>query len=125
MIKHSISIIGKKQKSRDNAQIAYINEIRDLKFILDQELNSWENIDSWNNFSAQEWVFKLAIKVFKGKKVDICCDCCEYSYVSPLNLNDKNNQKCQGVKIAFLVQKVLDEIIIANARRENDGTYSA
>ena len=123
MNKHSINTIGKKQKARDNAQIVYINENQDLKIILDNNFKTWEDIDSWDDFSAQEWVFKIAINVFKGKKVDICCDCCEYSYVSPLNFNDINNQKCKGVKIAFLVEKILNEIIIAKAIRENDGTY--
>jgi len=47
----------------------------------------------------------------------------------PLNLSQSilniKNEKCFGKKSAYIIEKVVDEIVLARARRENDGTYSA
>ena len=34
-------------------------------------------------------------------------------------------EKCFGKKSAYMIEKVVDEIVLAKARRESDGTYSA
>ena len=60
-----------------------------------------------------------------GKKLDLRCTCCEYSYVLYRNLNQCIGQKCYGIKIAYMIVKIVDEIVLAKARRDIDGTYSA
>ena len=34
-------------------------------------------------------------------------------------------EKCFGKKSAYMSEKVVDEIVLAKARRESDGTYCA
>ena len=34
-------------------------------------------------------------------------------------------EKCFGKKSAYMIEKVVDEIVLAKSRRESDGTYSA
>ena len=34
-------------------------------------------------------------------------------------------QECYGIKTGYMIEKIVDEIILAKARRETDGTYSA
>ena len=65
------------------------------------------------------------MEVCKGIKIDIKCDCCEYNDLIPNDFESIKKEKCYGKKSAFMIEKVVDEIVLAKARRENDGTYSA
>ena len=67
----------------------------------------------------------MALEVFRGKKIDIKCDCCEYNDLIPNDFESINKEKCFGKKSAYMIEKVVDEIVLAKARRESDGTYSA
>ena len=69
------------------------------------------NFDSWESISVQGWIFSKALEVYKGMKIDIKCDCCENNEFIPNDLES--------------IEKVVDEIVLAKARRANDGTYSA
>ena len=120
---NNIKIIGKKQSSRNGACTVYINKITGIDNILNNAEEIWNDFDKWNDLSLQKLVFDIAVKVSKGNKFDICCDCCDYTYVSHHDFRDSLKQKCNGVKIGFIIEKIVDEIIIAKARRENDGTY--
>ena len=58
-------------------------------------------------------------------KIDIKCDCCEHNDLFPNDFERIRKEKCFGKKSAYMIEKVVDEIVLAKARRESDGTYSA
>ena len=70
-------------------------------------------------------IFSRALDVYKGKKIDIKCDCCEYVDSIPNDFDNIKKELCYGKKSAYMIQKVADEIVLAKARREGDGTYIA
>ena len=125
MNQNSVKVIGINDQSRNNSSIAYINQVEGLKDILNMDFDKWSNFDSWESISAQQWVFSRALEVYKGMKIDIKCDCCEQIDFIPNNLKNIKKQKCFGKKSAYMIEKVVDEIVLAKARRESDGTYSA
>ena len=125
MSQNSLKIIGIKDKSRTDAYLVYVDKTDGLKGILNKDFNEWSNFDSWESILVQQWVFSIALDVYRGKKIDLKCDCCEY--IDPLQNNFENikKEKCYGKKSAYMIKKVVDEIVSAKARRESDGTYSA
>ena len=125
MNQNSVKVIGINDESRNNASIAYINQVDGLKDILNMDFNKWSNFDSWESISAQQWIFSRALEVFKGMKIDIKCDCCEHNDLIPNDFESIKKEKCFGKKSAYMIEKVVDEIVLAKARRESDGTYSA
>ena len=62
---------------------------------------------------------------YKGKKIDIKCECCEYIKFTQRDSKKISDLKCYGIKSAYMIKKVLDEILLEKIRRESDGTYSA
>ena len=65
------------------------------------------------------------MEIYKGKKIDIKCDCCEHIKNLPSDFNSIKKEKCFGKKSAYMIEKVLNEIVLARLRRDSDGTYSA
>ena len=118
-----INLIGFRQIPRDDAFLFYLNEVDDLNKIFKSNFNSWSNFDTWDNMNAQQWIFKRAIDVYLGKKIDIICNCCEYIYLLYGDSKNRLNQKCFCIKTFYMIEKVLDEIVLAKAIRSNDGTY--
>ena len=55
----------------------------------------------------------------------IKCDCCVHNDLIPNDFESIKKEKCFGKKSAYMIKKVVDEIVLAKARRESDGTYSA
>ena len=108
---------------RNDANLFYLNEVDDLIKIFKNDFNSWSNFDSWDNMNAQQWIFKRAMDVYLRKKIDIRCDCCEYIYLLYGDSKNRLNHKCFGIKTLYMIEKVLDEIVLAKAMRSNDGTY--
>ena len=125
MNQYSVKTIGIKDESRNNASIAYINQVEGLKDILNMDFDEWSNFDSWESISVQQWIFSRALEVFRGMKIDIKCDCCEHNDLIPNDFESIKKEKCFGKKSAYMIEKVVDEIVLAKARRESDGTYSA
>ena len=125
MNQHSIKIIGIEDKSRNDAYLANVNEVDGLKDILNRDFDEWSNFDSWESISVQQWIFSRALDVYRGKKIDIKCDCCENNDLIPNDFENIKKEKCFGKKSAYMIEKVVDEIVLAKARRESDGTYSA
>ena len=125
MNKNYVKTIGIKDESRKDAYLFHVNQADELQGILKRDFNEWSNFDSWESISAQQWIFSRALEVYKGMKIDIKCDCCEQIVFIQDNFENIKKEKCYGKKIAFMVEKVLDEIVLAKARRESDGTYSA
>ena len=125
MNKNYVKIIGIKDESRKDAYLEYLNQVDGLKGILNGDFHDWSNFDSWECISVQQWIFSRALDVFRGKKIDIKCDCCEHNDLIPNNFERIKKEKCFGKKSAYMIEKVVDEILLAKARRENDGTYSA
>ena len=126
MNQNSVKTIGINDEPRKDSHLVYVNQADGLKDILNRDFDEWSNFDSWESISAQQWIFSRALEVYKGMKIDIKCDCCEYN--NDLILNDFESikkEKCYGIKSAFMIKKVVDEILLAKARRESDGTYSA
>ncbi|MDC3047310.1 phosphoenolpyruvate carboxykinase, partial [Prochlorococcus sp. AH-736-A21] len=103
----------------------YVNQADGLKGILNRDFDEWSNFDSWESISVQQWIFSRALEVLRGKKIDIKCDCCENNTLIPNDFERIKKEKCFGKKSAYMIEKVVDEIVLAKARRESDGTYSA
>ena len=120
-----INTIGIKQIAREEAHLYQVSEVQGLIDTLDKEISEWSDFDSWENLRVQQWIFERAMDIYKGKKIDIKCNCCEYNYTSQRDLVKSSNKKCYGIKSAYMIEKVFHEITLAEARRESDGTYSA
>ena len=125
MKQNSVKVIGIKDESRKDAHLSYLEKEDGLKVVLSSDFDDWSNFDSWESISIQQWIFSRALDVYKGKKIDIRCDCCDYVDSLPCNFENIKKEKCYGKKSAYMIEKVLDEIVLAKARRESDGTYSA
>ncbi len=120
-----INTVGIKQTSREEALLFEVSDVEGLIDTLDKDISEWTNFDSWENLRVQKWIFERAMDIYKGKKIDIKCNCCEYTCLSKRELEKSSNKKCYGIKSAYMIEKVFDEIVLAKARRESDGTYSA
>ena len=125
MNQNSVKTIGIKDKSRKDSHCVYVNQVDGLKGILDMHFDEWSNFDSWESISVQQWIFSKALEVFRGKKIDIKCDCCEHNDLIPNDFESIKKEKCYAKKSAFMIERVVDEIVLAKKRRESDGTYSA
>ena len=125
MKQNFLKVIGIKDESRKDAHLSYVNRADGLKGILSSDFDNWSNFDSWESISVQQWIFSRALEVYRGKKIDIKCDCCEYVDSLSNNFENIKKEECFGKKSAYMIKKVLDEIVLAKARRESDGTYSA
>ena len=125
MNQNSVKTIGIKDESRKDSYLVYVNQVDGLKGILSRDFNKWSNFDSWESISVQQWIFSRALEVCKGMKIDIKCDCCEHNDLISNDFESIKKEKCYGKKSAFMIKKVVDEIVLAKARRESDGTYSA
>ena len=125
MNKNSVKTIGIKDQSRKDSHLVYVNQVDGLKGILNMNFDEWSNFDSWESISVQQWIFSRALEVYKGMKIDIKCDCCEYVDSLKSDFDKIKKEKCFGRKTAYMIEKVVDEIVLAKARRESDGTYSA
>ena len=102
-----------------------MRDVEGLIDTLDKDISEWSDFDSWKNIRVQQWIFERAMDIYKRKKIDIKCNCCEYNYISQRDLETSSNKKCYGIKSAYMIEKVFHEILLAEARRESDGTYSA
>ena len=120
-----INTVGIKQRVREEAVLYEVSDVEGLIDILDKDFSEWSDFDSWENLQVQQWIFERAMDIYKGKKIDIKCNCCEYTYISQRDLVKSSNKKCCGIKSAYMIEKVFHEIVLAEARRESDGTYSA
>ncbi len=117
MNQNSVKTIG--------SNLVYVNQADGLKGILNRDFDEWSSFDSWESISVQQWIFSRALEVFRGKKIDIKCDCCEHNDLTPNDFESIKKEKCFGKKSAYMIKKIVDEIVLAKARRESDGTYSA
>jgi len=125
MNQNSVKTIGFNDEPRKDSYLVCVNQAAGLKGILNRDFDEWSNFDNWESISVQQWIFSRALEVFRGKKIDIKCDCCTYVDSLPNNSENIKKEKCFGKKSAYMIAKVLDEIVFAKARRESDGTYSA
>ena len=125
MNKDAIKTIGKKQTSREDTLLFKVNEVEGLTETLDKHFSEWVDFDCWENMVAQQWIFSRALDVYLGKKIDIKCECCEAVDLKQIEIKNISNQKCFGIKSAYLIENILDEIVLAKERRESDGTYLA
>ena len=125
MNQNSVKVIGIKDESRKDSYLVNVNQVDGLKGILNMHFDEWSNFDSWESISVQQWIFSRALEIYKGKKIDIKCDCCGHINNLQSDFNNIKKEKCFGRKSAYMIEKVVDEIVLAKARRENDGTYSA
>ena len=121
----SVKIIGIKDESRKGSYLVSVNQADGLKVILNRDFDEWSNFDTWDSISAQQWIFSRSLDVYRGKKIDIKCDCCEYIDSLESDFENIKTEKCYGKKSAYMIKKVLDEILLAKVKRESDGTYCA
>ncbi len=125
MNQNPVKLIGINEEPRKDSYLVYVNQVNGLKDILNRDFETWSNFDGWESISAQQWIFSRALEVFRGKKIDIKCDCCDFNNFIPNDFENIKKEKCFGKKIAYMIEKVVDEIVLAKARRDSDGTYSA
>ena len=125
MNQNSVKVIGIKDETRKDADLSHLNKVEGLKDIFNRDFIDWSNFDGWESISVQQWIFSKALDVYKGKKIAIKCDCCEYIDYLHSDFDNIKKEKCYGKKSAYMIEKVVDEIVLAKARRESDGTYSA
>ena len=125
MNQNSVKTIGINDEPRKDSYLVYVNQADGLKGILNRDFDEWSNFDSWESISVQQWIFSRALEVYKGKKIGIKCDCCEYVDSFQNNFENIKKDKCYGKKSAYMIEKVFDEIVSAKERRDSDGTYSA
>ena len=119
-----IKTIGKKQTSREDALLFILNEVEGLVDAFDKDFLEWSDFDSWEDMAAQQWLFSRAMDICLGNKIDIKCECCEVIDLNQIVIKNISNQKCLGIKSAYMIENIVDEIILAKERRESDGTYS-
>ena len=125
MNQNSVKIIGIKDQPRKDSHLVHVYHVDGLKGILNMDFDEWTNFDSWQSISVQQSIFSWALEVYKGMKIDIKCDCCQHNDLISNDFESIKKEKCYGKKSAFMIKKVVDEIVLAKARRESDGTYSA
>ena len=98
MNQNSVNTIGIKDQSRKDAYLLHLNKADGLKGILNRDFDEWSNFDFWESISAQQWIFARALEVFKGRKIDIKCDCCEQIQFISNNFENIKKEKCFGKK---------------------------
>ena len=125
MNQNSVKTIGINDEPRKDSYLVCVNQADGLKGILNRDFAEWSNFDSWESISVQQWIFSRALEIYKGKKIDIKCDCCEHINNLQRDFNNIKKEKCFGMKSAYMIEKVVNEIVLAKLRRESDGTYSA
>ncbi len=124
MYKNAINTIGKNQTSREDTLLFKVNEVEGLMGTLDKDFSEWSNFDRWENMGVQQWIFSRALDVYRGKRIDIKCECCEVIDLNQIDIKNISNQKCIGIKSTYMIENIVDEIVSAKERRESDGTYS-
>ena len=120
-----VKVIGIKDNARKDTELSHVNQVEGLKDILNRDFVEWSNFDGWESISVQQWIFSKALDVYRGKKIAIKCDCCEYIGSLKSDFEKIIKEKCYGKKSAYMIKKVVDEITLAKLKRESDGTYSA
>ena len=120
-----VQVIGIKDEARKDAELLHVNQVEGLPDILSRDFVEWSNFDSWETISVQQWIFSKALDVYKGNKITIKCDCCEYVGSLKSDFEEIKKEICYGKKCAYMIEKVIDQIVLAKALRESDGTYSA
>ena len=125
MNQEAIQTIGKNQTPRDMALLFMVNEVEGLVDTFDKNFSEWSNFDYWENIGAQQWIFSRALEVYRGKNIDIKCECCEVIDLNQIVIKNISNQKCYGIKSAYMIKNIAEEIVLAEERRESDGTYSS
>ena len=123
MNKDFVKVIGIKDKSRLDAYISYVNQVEGLKDIFNRNFNEWSNFDGWGSIAFQQWIFSRALQIYRGKKIDIKCDCCEYIDFLPSDFENIMEEKCYGKKSVYMIKKVVEEISSAKKRRKTYGVY--
>ena len=124
MNQDTIKTFGKKQTSREEALLFMVNDVEGLVDTFDTDFLEWSDFDCWKNMGTQQWIFSRALDVYRGKKIDIKCECCEVVDLNQIEIKNISNQKCYGIKSAYMIKKILDEIVLAKERRESDGIYA-
>ena len=124
MNQNAIKTIGKNQISREDALLFIVNEVEGLIETLDKDFLVWSGFDCLEDVGLQQWIFSRALEVYRGKKLDIKCECCEVIDLNQIETKNISYQKCYGIKSAYIIETIVDEIVLAKERRESDGTYS-
>ena len=111
MNQNSLKTIGRYDEPRKDSFLVYVNQVHGLKDILDRDFKKWSNFDSWESISVQQWIFSRAMEVLRCIKIDIKCNCCEHKNLIPNDFDSIKKQKCYGKKSAYMIEKVVDEIV--------------
>ena len=74
-----INTIVIKQSAREEALLYEVRDVEGLIDTLDKDISEWSDFDSWKNIRVQQWIFERSMDIYKRKKIDIKCNCCEYN----------------------------------------------
>ena len=88
-----INTIGIKQSVREEALLYEVNDVEGLIDTFDKDISEWSDFDCWENIRVQQWIFERALDIYKGKKIDIKCNCCAYNYRIQRDLEKNSNKK--------------------------------
>ena len=124
MNKDAIKTIGKKQTSREDTLLFKVNEVEGLTETLEKDFLEWADFDCWENMGAQQWIFSRALDIYRGKKIDIKCECCEVIDINQIEIKNRSNQKCFGIKSAYMIENMVVEIVLAKKRRLSAVSYT-
>ena len=107
MNQNSVKTIGINDEPRKDSHLVYVNQADGLKGILNRDFDEWSNFDSWESISVQQWIFSRALEVFRGKKIDIKCDCCENNDLIPNDFESIKKENALGKKVLTRLKKLL------------------
>ena len=96
MNQNLVKVIGIKDESIKDAHLSYLNKVEGLKDIFNRDFIEWSNFDSWESILVQQWIFSKALDVYKGNKIVIKCDCCEYVVFLQSDFKNIKKEKCYG-----------------------------
>ena len=99
MNQNSVKVIGIKDEVIKDAYLSHVKQVKGLREILNRDFVEWSNFDSWENISVQQWIFSKALDVYRGKKIAIKCDCCEYVSSQQTDFEKIKKEKCYGKKV--------------------------
>jgi len=94
MNQNSVKIIGINDEPRKDSHLVYVNQADGLKGILYRDFDECANFAGWESISVQLWIFSRALEVFRGKKFDIKCDCCEHNDLIPNDIESIKYENC-------------------------------
>ena len=102
-----------RSRLQDKKPFFILNEVEGLVDTFEKDFSVCSDFECWENMSAHQWIFSRAMDVYRVIKIDIKCYCCEAIDSNKITLINISHQKCHGIKSAYMIEKVVNEIVLA------------